>query len=83
MGLLWDVAEASCTGEVKDVSEGTTVSLEVELLDEIVDPGVNTVWEVSCVEIGVLGEVAGASIRAVEGGVSGGTAVSVENVLVG
>lgn len=83
MGLLWDVADASSTDEVKDVSEGTTVSLEVELLDEIVDPGVKSVWEVSCVELGVLGEVVGASMRAVEGGVSGGTAVSVEIVLVG
>lgn len=43
MGLLWDVADASSTDEVKDVSEGTTVSLEVELPDEIVDPGVNRV----------------------------------------
>lgn len=83
MGRLWDVADASSTDEVKDVSEGTTVSLEVELLDEIVDPGVNTAWEVSCVEIGVPGEVVGASIRAMDGGVSGDTAVSVEIVLVG
>lgn len=83
MGLLWDGADASSTDEVKDVSEGTTVPLEVELSDENVDPGENTVWEVSCVELGLLGEVVGASIRAVEGGVSGGTAVSVEIVLVG
>lgn len=83
MGLLWDVADASSTDEVKDVSVGTTVSLEVELLDEIVGSAVNTVWEVSCVEIGVLGEVIGAAVRAVEGGVSGGPAFSVEIVLVG
>lgn len=83
MGLLWDVADASSTDEVKDVSVGTTVSLEVELLDEIVGSAVNTVWEVSCVEIGVLGEVIGAPVRAVEGGVSGGPAFSVEIVLVG
>lgn len=83
MGLLWVVAEASFTDEVKDVSEGTTVSLEVGLLDESVDPGVNTVWEVSCVEIGAPWEVVDSSIRAVEGEVSGGTAVSVEIVVVG
>lgn len=70
------------------MSGGTDVSVESVLEGNVVDSCVRAVWEVSValvswVEIGTVVEVVSGPVTAVEGEVSGGTAVPVEIVVCG
>lgn len=60
--------------------------MDHELVGKVVDPGVNTAWEVtvprdSLVEVVIAGEAVDTSVSTVEDEVSGATAVSVETEL--
>lgn len=86
--IVGEVVKKSPRAVESEMSGGTDVSVESVLEGNVVDPCVRAVWEVSVAwvswaEIGTVVEVVNVPVTAVEGEVSGGTAVPVEIVVCG